>query len=115
VVPILIHGDAGFSGQGIAHETLNLARLQGCLTKGTIHVICNNRIGYSTFPHLSRSSTYYRNVGKILGSSVFHVNGHDPDAVIHYCNMAAVFRSQFHMDVIVDIIGYRRREHSGTQ
>jgi 2-oxoglutarate dehydrogenase E1 component len=114
VVPILIHGDAGFSGQGIAYETLNLSKLPDYSTKGTIHVICNNQIGYTTSPHLGRSTTYSTDLGKILGVPIFHVNGNDPDAVIHCCNMASLYRNQFHTDVILDIIGYRRKGHSET-
>ncbi|KAJ9577650.1 hypothetical protein L9F63_005780, partial [Diploptera punctata] len=114
VVSIILHGDAGISGEGIVYESFNLAELPCYSTSGTIHIVCNNQIGYTTFPHFGRSPKYCTAVAKIMDTAIFHVNNDVPDAVMYCCQVAAEFRNTFHKDVIVDIIGYRRRGHSET-
>ncbi|PSN55971.1 hypothetical protein C0J52_02129 [Blattella germanica] len=112
VVPIVIHGDAGMAGQGVVFENFNLAELPCYTTKGTIHIVTNNQIGYTTVPSLSRSSSYCTGVAKMMDAPIFHVNSDDPEAVIHCCKVAAEFRNKFHRDVVIDIIGYRRKGHN---
>jgi len=109
---ILIHGDAAFAGEGIVQETLNLSQLDAYKTGGTIHVIVNNQIGFTTPPHQSRSTTYATDVAKMLQSPVFHVNGEDPDAVAKVILMAMDFRDEFVRDVVIDMYGYRRLGHN---
>jgi 2-oxoglutarate dehydrogenase E1 component len=112
VLPILIHGDAAFAGQGVVYETLNLAQLRGYRTGGTIHVIVNNQVGFTTGVSSSRSSQYATDVVKGLQVPVFHVNGDDPEAVVRMAELAFEYREQFGRDVVVDMVCYRRRGHN---
>src|SRR3984893_17720694 len=112
VVPIVMHGDAAFAGQGIWAETLNLADLQAYTVGGTIHIIVNNLIGFTTRPAQEHSSRFASDIAKRQSVPVFHVNGEDPDAVVRVGRLAAEYRAQFGSDVVVDLIGYRRHGHS---
>jgi 2-oxoglutarate dehydrogenase E1 component len=112
VVPIVMHGDAAFAGQGIWAETLNLADLQAYTVGGTIHIIVNNLIGFTTRPAQEQSSRFASDIAKRQSVPVFHVNGEDPDAVVRVGKLAAEYRAQFGSDVVVDLIGYRRHGHS---
>jgi 2-oxoglutarate dehydrogenase E1 component len=112
VLPIVLHGDAAFAGQGIAAETLNLADLKGFSVGGTVHVIVNNLIGFTTGPKELHSSRYASDVAKRLPIPIFHVNGEDPEAVVRVARLAVEYRYTFSSDVVVDLIGYRRHGHS---
>src|SRR5712692_4401579 len=112
VVPIVMHGDAAFAGQGIWAETLNLADLKAYTVGGTIHIIVNNLIGFTTRPEQEHSSRFASDLAKRQSVPVFHVNGEDPEAVVRVGKLAAEYRAQFGSDVVVDLIGYRRHGHS---
>ncbi len=111
-LPILLHGDAAFAGQGVVAETLNLAGLSGYRTGGAIHIVTNNQIGFTTLPEDARSSTYCTDVAKMVAAPVFHVNADDPNGVIHVARMAFEFQRTFKHDVVIDIVGYRRWGHN---
>jgi len=112
VMSILLHGDAAFSGQGIVYETFHLSDLPDYTTRGTIHIVANNQIGFTTDPRHSRSSPYCTDVARVVNAPIFHVNADDPEAVMHVCNVAAEWRSTFHKDVVVDLVSYRRNGHN---
>jgi 2-oxoglutarate dehydrogenase E1 component len=112
VVGLLMHGDAAFAGQGLVHESLDLSALRGYRTGGTIHVVVNNQIGFTTSPAYARSSPYPSDVAKAGQAPIFHVNGDDAEAVVHVARIATEFRHRFHCDVVVDIFCYRRHGHN---
>ena len=112
VLPILLHGDAAFAGQGIVAECFGLSGLRGHRTGGTIHIIVNNQIGFTTAPHFSRSSPYPTDIALMVEAPIFHVNGDDPEAVVHAARVATEYRQKFHKDVVLDIFCYRRFGHN---
>ncbi len=112
VLPFLVHGDAAFAGQGVVMETLNLSRLKGYLTGGTIHFVINNQIGFTTDPRESRSSRYCTDIAKMIEVPIFHVNGDDPLAVLHVMELALEYRQEFGDDVVIDMYCYRKHGHN---
>ncbi|WP_434290444.1 2-oxoglutarate dehydrogenase E1 component [Celeribacter sp. SCSIO 80788] len=112
VIPVLLHGDAAFAGQGVVAECFGLSGLRGHRTGGTIHIVVNNQIGFTTAPHFSRSSPYPTDIALMVEAPIFHVNGDDPEAVVHAAKVATEFRQKFHKDVVIDIFCYRRFGHN---
>ena len=112
VIPMLLHGDAAFAGQGVVAECFGLSGLKGHRTGGTIHIVVNNQIGFTTAPHFSRSSPYPTDIALMVEAPIFHVNGDDPEAVVHAAKVATEFRQKFNKDVVIDIFCYRRFGHN---
>jgi len=112
VMSLLLHGDAAFCGQGVVFETFHLSDLPDYTTHGTIHIVANNQIGFTTDPRHSRSSPYCTDVARVVNAPIFHVNADDAEAVMHVCNIAAEWRATFHKDVVIDLVCYRRNGHN---
>ncbi|XP_012260678.2 2-oxoglutarate dehydrogenase complex component E1 isoform X2 [Athalia rosae] len=112
VMSILLHGDAAFCGQGVVFETMHLSDLPDYTTHGTVHIVVNNQIGFTTDPRHSRSSPYCTDVARVVNAPIFHVNSDDPEAVMHVCKVAAEWRATFHKDVVIDLVSYRRNGHN---
>jgi len=112
ILPITIHGDAAVAGQGVVFETVQMSRLEGYYTGGTIHLVINNQVGFTTDFDDARSSVYSTGVAAVVGAPVFHVNGDDPEAVLHVCEMAMAYRQEFNTDVFIDMVCYRRHGHN---
>ena len=112
VLPLLMHGDAAFAGQGVVAECFGLSDLKGYRTGGSVHFIVNNQIGFTTYPRYSRSSPYPSDVAKMIDAPIFHVNGDDPEAVVFAAKVAIEFRQKFHKPVVIDMFCYRRHGHN---
>jgi 2-oxoglutarate dehydrogenase E1 component len=111
-IPVLLHGDAAFAAQGVVYETLGFTNLPGYTTGGTIHLIVNNQVGFTTDPRFARSTPYCSDVAKTVDAPILHINGDDVESVVYACELAAQWRAKFHKDVVLDIVCYRKYGHN---